>query len=208
MRWVVGVGLHGYWLGTYEWRKQRLFSQAVTHGAVVYDIGANSGFYSMLAARRTGANGRVHAFEPNPRNVATLWEHVRLNRLSQVTVHPLALADSPGEMNFDDTNSFSGRLSQFGSCLVTTTTLDLLLESHMIEPPTIVKLDVEGAELAALQGGHQTLATHRPLLFLATHARTIHKACCDMLGGLGYRFHPIEPGDSLESTDELIAQPI
>ena len=72
LRWVVGVGLHGCWLGTYEWHKQRRFAREIKPGEVFFDIGANTGFYTLLAAKRTGTGGIVHAFEPNPRNLAPL----------------------------------------------------------------------------------------------------------------------------------------
>jgi hypothetical protein len=66
-RWIVGPGTHGCCLGTYELPKQREFDKAVREGHVVYDVGANVGFYSLLAACCVGENGKVHAFEPLPR---------------------------------------------------------------------------------------------------------------------------------------------
>ena len=53
-RWIVGSSNHGCWLGSYEYAKQRLFAQMVRSGDVVFDVGANVGFYTLLAACRVG----------------------------------------------------------------------------------------------------------------------------------------------------------
>ncbi len=206
LRWVVGVGLHGCWLGTYEWRKQSRFVRAVAPGAVVYDIGANTGFYTLLAARRAGPGGAVHAFEPNPRNLAPLREHVRLNRFKHVTVHPLALSDRAGELAFEDTGSFTGRLAQQGGLKVNAATLDQLVFARQLPAPTLVKIDVEGAELAVLRGGQELIRRHRPAIFLATHGSDVHATCCRLLAEWNYQLEPIDRHQSLEAADELIAR--
>src|ERR1043165_45133 len=63
-RWVAGSHVHGGWRGSYEFEKQQMFISAIKPGAVVYDIGANVGFYTLLASRLAGPQGRVYAFEP------------------------------------------------------------------------------------------------------------------------------------------------
>lgn len=205
LRWVVGVGLHGCWLGTYEWRKQQRFSRMIARGAVVFDIGANTGFYTLIAARRAGRRGVVHAFEPNPHNLAALREHVRLNHFNQVTVHPLALADTSGEMAFDDAGSFTGRLTTSGRLNVAVKTLDQCVRDRELPPPTVMKIDVEGAELAVLRGGRELFVNQRPTLFLATHGGEVHAACCRLLAEWGYRLESLDPGRPLTATDELVA---
>lgn len=207
LRWVVGVGLHGCWLGTYEWRKQLAFARAIPRAAVVYDVGANTGFYTLLAARRAGPDGAVHAFEPNPRNLAPLREHVRLNRFDRVTVHPVALADRAGEMAFSDSGSFTGRLTEQGALRVAVATLDQIAGERRAAPPTVMKIDVEGAELSVLRGGRELIERHRPVIFLATHGREVHASCCGLLREWDYRLLPLEPRLALETTDELIARP-
>src|SRR5579871_1243331 len=78
-RWVVGSATHGCWLGSYEQDKQQCFAGAVSVGSVVYDIGANVGFYSLLASVLVGVSGAVYSFEPVPRNCHFLRRHVDLN---------------------------------------------------------------------------------------------------------------------------------
>jgi hypothetical protein len=68
-KWIRGAGVHGYWLGTYELKKQEAFEKAVKKGDVVFDIGAHAGFYALLASSLVGESGKVFAFEPLPRNV-------------------------------------------------------------------------------------------------------------------------------------------
>src|SRR3989454_7017615 len=71
-RWVVGSSTHGCWLGSYEYTKRKLFESYVIAGDVVYDIGANVGFYTLLASVLVGRGGQVVAIEPLPRNIAYL----------------------------------------------------------------------------------------------------------------------------------------
>jgi len=83
-KWIVGSSNHGCWLGTYEFAKQRLFSETIREGSVVYDIGAHVGFYTLLASVLVGPKGKVVAFEPLPRNIYYLKKHLRLNQCKNV----------------------------------------------------------------------------------------------------------------------------
>src|SRR5260370_14004540 len=79
MRWISGSSRHGCWLGSYEHRKQRLFATMIEKGTIVWDIGANVGFYTLIASKKAG---RVIAVEPLPENLSYLEKHIRLNRIS------------------------------------------------------------------------------------------------------------------------------
>jgi FkbM family methyltransferase len=205
-RWVVGVGLHGCWLGTYELKKQRAFAANVQAGHVVYDIGANVGFYTLLAARRVGARGRVFAFEPSPGNLLHLRRHLELNPCSRTVVFDCALAEQIGEASFDDAGCYTGRLAANGRLKVKVETLDGLLETKTIAPADVVKVDVEGAELAVLKGGENFFRRIRPAIFLATHNRRLHGDCCALLREWGYDLRPLSGRDRLENADEILAR--
>jgi hypothetical protein len=111
-KWIVGSSVHGCWLGSYEFDKQRLFEQTVTRGSVVFDIGAHVGFYTLLSSVLVGTVGKVFAFEPVPRNLHYLYEHLRFNDATNVTVTEAAVADACGTTLFDESaNSATGHLS-------------------------------------------------------------------------------------------------
>ncbi len=76
MKWIKGSGPNAYWFGTFEVARVRAFANTVTQGAVVYDVGANVGIYSLLASLRAGPSGRVYAFEPLERNLQYLRRHI------------------------------------------------------------------------------------------------------------------------------------
>ena len=203
--WIMGVGLHGCWVGTYEQEKQRRFAAELRAGQVVYDIGANVGFYTLLASRRVGADGRVFAFEPSPDNVRHLRQHLELNRCRNAVVFDCALADKEEEAGFDDTTCYTGRLAASGRVKVKVRTLDWLLARGQIAPAEIVKIDVEGAELAVLKGGENFFRCCRPALFLATHSAPLHQSCCALLREWGYRLQPMRGSEPVNETDEILA---
>ena len=205
--WIVGSHTHGCWLGSYELEKQRLFCSSVKPGTVIYDVGANAGFYSMLGSVLTGARGRVIAFEPAPRNLAFLREHVRLNALGNVSILDLAVAERPGTASFKSGSSgATGSLAAGGDLAVRTSSLDSLVESCVIPPPDLIKMDIEGGELAAIRGAKTVLRQHRPTLLLATHGPEIHRACLTELQALDYQLSSLK-GQSIFETDELLATP-
>jgi FkbM family methyltransferase len=204
-KWIVGSGTHGYWLGSYEYPKQRAFEKLIKAGDVVFDIGAHAGFYTVLAATLCGPRGQVIAFEPLPRNLNFLKSHIRINHLPNVRVIEAAASDTEGSALFKEGESGSvGHLSEGGKLPVKTVRVDGLVASGEIPPPTHMKIDVEGAEFKVLLGSKSVLAAHHPTIFLATHGSQLHVQCCEFLWTLGYRLAPIS-GGTLDSTDEVVA---
>src|SRR5688500_4616739 len=99
-RWIAGAATHGCWLGTYERFVQRIFVEHVRPGGVVYDVGANAGFFTLLSSKLAGPSGAVYAFEPMERNLRYIREHLRLNRTENVHVVPMAVSDRIGSVRF------------------------------------------------------------------------------------------------------------
>ncbi|MFG0274617.1 MAG: FkbM family methyltransferase [Phycisphaerales bacterium] len=204
-RWVVGSSIHGCWLGTYEREKVQEFERSLSPGDVLFDIGANVGFYTVLGSSIVGPEGAVYAFEPMPRNLEFLRTHVSLNNLGNVQVIEAAVSDSAGTATFDDTQHPSmGSLSESGALTVRTVRIDDLVASGELPPPTVMKIDVEGAEQLVLAGAAETLKAHKPAIFLATHGADIHASCIATLRALGYELRAL-PGASLEKDDEILA---
>ena len=194
-QWVVGSSLRGCWLGSYEEPKQRLIASFLRPGTVFFDLGANVGFYSLLAARK---GCRVVAFEPLPSNLAFLRRHIVLNHLTSVEVVEAAVCDRDGTAAFAiDGHPSQTRLADAGGIFV----LNVALDSLSLPPPDVLKIDIEGAEYDALCGGKETITKSFPVVFLATHGDTVHRRCCDLLAGWGYKLTRIS------ADDELLALP-
>ncbi len=187
-KWVVGASRHAYWLGLYEKEKTKHFLGQVRPSQVVYDVGAHVGYYSLLAATRVGPTGHVWAFEPVPQNFAYLKQHMELNHFSNVSLVQSAVADVSGTTQFRmDGSRSTGKLSNAGGFPVSMTSLDDLLARRDAKPPHVIKIDVEGAELAALQGARKLLRDAHPKLYIATHNAALHKACIALVRALEYQ---------------------
>jgi FkbM family methyltransferase len=203
-KWIVGSGIHRCWMGTYEYDKQQVICRTVRPNSVFYDIGANVGFYSLLASKLVKC-GKVFAFEPLPRNLRYLRRHLELNRTANADVFPLAISDVVGTSFFqEEETGYMGKLSTDGGQTVPTTTLDALVFEQGFAPPDYIKMDIEGAELNALQGAAHCFEQYRPTLFLATHGGAVHRGCCNLLSAWGYRLQPLD-GISWHDATELVA---
>lgn len=149
-----------------EKRELRDFLGEITKDDVVYDIGANTGLYSLFAAKEC-TDGEVIAFEPYPPNVDVLRKDIDRNRFSNIQVKDVALSDSVGKIQFNQpeqstigygSSSISSRES--GSSVdVSTTTGDNLIRNGEIPEPDVMKIDVEGAESLVIDGLETTLSS-------------------------------------------------
>jgi FkbM family methyltransferase len=149
------------WRRGHERAMARHMARAVRPGMTVVDAGAYLGYFTLLAADRVGPKGRVYAFEPHPESVQALCENVRANGFEdRVTVVPMALDDGRAirRLRLED-NPAQSRLGRHEtwkrSATVRCTTLDLYLAAEAA--PDLVKVDVEGAEVAVLAGMASTL---------------------------------------------------
>ena len=210
-RWRVGSNIHGCWLGSYEADKQRLMGKLVKPGMVVYDIGANAGFYTLALARLVGKEGKVCAFEPLAENTANILEHLRLNDCTNTMLYQVAVSDRQGLSAFHIAQSNSmGHLSEGGTYWVPTVALDALLESGKLPLPDAVKMDVEGAESGVLEGANKLLAMRATIWIIALHGDQQRQEVGRILSGHGYRIFRLDgsavAGDCIDS-DEIYALP-
>jgi FkbM family methyltransferase len=204
-KWVVGSSNHGCWLGSYEYEKRRLFERTVKEGFTVFDVGAHVGFYTLLASVLVGPTGKVFAFEPLPRNIRYLKEHLRRNGVVNVSVVEAAVSDQSGCAFFEEGIDHSrGHLATGGRLRVRTVSLDELVFQGELPPPDCIKIDIEGAEMLALRGAQSVLSGYRPTIFLATHGYEAHRKCCGVLNTFGYELRPLGRS-SLDLADEVLA---
>jgi FkbM family methyltransferase len=149
---------------TYEPHVTAIIEGLLRPGMVFVDIGANIGYYSLLAARLAGPNGKVIAFEPGATNCALLAQSLQLNDMHNVTIKPCAIADIDGSVSYgaDDSNGRIAIERCAGLPGVPAVTLDTALAAE----PRIdfIKMDIEGAEGRALRGMQQILQRHRPVV--------------------------------------------
>ncbi len=177
---------------------------------VCYDIGANAGFYTLALARLTGPTGRVFAFEPLGENARNLLDHVRLNNLAQVTVTQTAISDSDGLAGFAlHASNAMGKIATGSPSKyqVPTMCLDTLIERSGYPAPDFIKMDVEGAELAALHGASGLLSGHHPTLVIAFHGAEIFAKSLGILIAHGYLVRDLA-GHTLLSGSQCVGEAI
>lgn len=153
--------------GSYENDETSFLKSVFRDGDVFFDIGANLGWYSLVLGKQC-PGARIFAFEPIPSTVARLERNVRLNRLENIESITMGMFNKEDELNFIFVEDVSGATSlkmagqtrghaPAQEVLCRTTTLDSFCASRSLEP-TLLKIDVEGAELMVVQGGEKILS--------------------------------------------------
>ena len=206
-RWVSTSHTHGCWLGTYERDLQETLVSHLRAGDTFFDVGANVGFFTLLGSTLVGKTGSVVAFEPLPRNVALLRRHVAMNGLENVTVIAAAVADAPGSGFLSPSRSSAqGSLKKEGIA-VSVVAIDDLLSRGGLRRPTVLKIDVEGAESRVLAGARNLLEVFHPLLLLSTHGSHQHATCWRYLQELGYELVLRRDGRSDHQYESVASYP-
>jgi len=153
----------------FDLEEMNLMRRVLREGDGLLDGGANIGVYSMLAASLVGPTGHVVAFEPFPTHVARFRANVALNGFANVTLRRAAVSDAAGTVSFVTNRDVSNRIqtrtdADADTITVECTTLDESLKG--LPRFTIGKLDLEGSEIAALNGARRLLAEANPPLWI------------------------------------------
>lgn len=198
-----------FWMGYYNADIVALLNKLLKPGMVVVDVGANIGEITLVAARRVGRAGRVIAFEPVSSISDRLAEHLRFNNLSHVDIRREALGKEKKELvpifsscgqSVSDENE--GLASLYGASgepveYVDVSTLDDIAISLSLDTVDLIKVDIEGGELACLQGAENVLRRFQPLLIIEVQSFSAQQAGWEVkeifqyLGSLGYEFFTI-----------------
>lgn len=153
---------HSMQRGTYEPEETNLIEQLLREADVFVDVGANLGFYTCLARQ---ASKHVIAVEPQVRNLELLYQNLMVNHWPDVEVYPVGLSDRPGLATLYGATGtgasllkgWAGYSARFRET-IPVSTLDILLGERFAGQKLLIKIDVEGAEYAVLQGSERTLA--------------------------------------------------
>jgi FkbM family methyltransferase len=190
-----------YFLGYFEFRETRAAMRILRPGDCFVDVGANIGWYTLLAARRVGPAGRVIAFEPSAPVFDHLARHVQMNGFANVTLEKRALADRTGKAVLSGAspeNRGLGSLLSAGAAVpgedVDVVRFDDYFSDRRPGAVRLMKIDVEGAEPLVLRGMVDVLAA-KVCDYILIEAAEPHLArggastaeLLDMLRSKGYR---------------------
>jgi FkbM family methyltransferase len=198
-RWLLGENC----LAGHQ-RNLEMFRRLIRPGDVVYDVGANIGYYARYMLGNLPLS-RLVAFEPMTANLRLLRRNIALGQCGdRATVLPLALGDADAEelLQIDDIaggssvlDTVSGGQPAEGRLRlglgaktepVRVRRLDTAIHEHGLPPPRFIKIDTEGAEAMVIRGALATLRAHRPRLLIATHGPDCLRDTVRELTAIGY----------------------
>lgn len=230
------MGSQIFWRGHYSGSQLRLLSRFLPRSGVFVDVGANHGEFAVHAASLVGREGRVIAVEPVSVVRQRLQKNIEINGFTNVEIVPLALLDRAGSMGIfgaadavDDGTIHEGlptlfRIDQRAKKLedVAVAMMDDVLQELGVERIDMIKLDIEGGELAALKGGQRSLQRFKPILVFEVAEVTCQAAghspaqLLEWVMAQGYRIEILEhdgrtrrwtPSDALARFQNVVAMP-
>jgi FkbM family methyltransferase len=195
-----------YVAGSFEPNEFAFLDRVLGPGMVFIDVGANEGLFSVFAARRVGASGRVIAFEPSSRERVILQSNIARNRLTNVAIIPAALAAEAGVARLQVAPKRHGGHNTLGAFAhdgmaaveseeIAVETLDALAQDLALERVDVMKIDVEGTEVKVLTGARDLLARSRPTLLIEANEAALRGQATStaellaLLRSLDYEIH-------------------
>lgn len=176
---------------------QSAFRRLVRPGSIVFDVGANWGLHTLYLSKLVGERGRVVALEPLPSAYQELCWHIDANRVGNAVPLGVAASAQSGEGLFlPGENPTTGQLvtevpalSRTETLRVASRTIDSLVEELGLARVDLLKIDVEGAESAVLQGATETTRRHGPSFVIELHTPEQDRLVADWLLERGYTLH-------------------
>jgi FkbM family methyltransferase len=197
-----------YFLGRYYELDTQAFAMAcVRPGDTFVDVGGNIGMMTLLGSRLVGPAGRVHTFEPNPREGDRIRRTLDENAIANVTLHRVGLSDAPAELTLSVITEHSG-MATFAPVegddakLVSATHVAKVERGDDVLPADLagavtMKVDIEGFECRALRGLSGTLKRYRPAVVTEVIGKHLQRAghsvkeLFDLMAGHGYRAYHV-----------------
>ena len=192
MRWSVAAAGRAMAAGGFEPERFQAFAAMLRPDDVLWDVGAHQGYSVLVAAGRiSGRAGHIYAFEPSGYNLWYLRKHLAWNGVGNAEVIPVALSDFCGGASFGGAGSSACFALDCGRERVNVSTIDCMV-SEGLRPPTVLKVDAEGAETQVLGGARDLLARAAatgtlPLLLLSVHSSLNYQGCLQIMRSFGYR---------------------
>lgn len=183
--------------GSGEPQVQRALAEHIRPGMIFYDLGANIGFFSLIAARLVGEKGRVVSFEADPELAGRLRENIARNRFPWVSVEQKAVWSACGPVTFaradpaqspDRGLGFVTQTAATNTIQVEAVTLDSYAQSS--PAPDFIKCDVEGAEVEVMRGARNLLQRKRPIILCEVHSEENRRLLCSEFSRCGYDCQP------------------
>lgn len=188
-------------------------------GGVFVDVGANIGYYSLLAAAYMGPDAVVHAFEPIPALCAQIKRSIAANNFNTIQLHEVGCAEAAGTMTLHTYRDNIGKSSLQADARIDTDTLsvpvvrldDVLANCTRVD---VIKLDIEGYEYEAFQGATDLLARTKPVIIFEvavnrlaamTGSDVTTRGLFTLIYDLGYDISTIK-GDQITDLDQFIAR--
>jgi FkbM family methyltransferase len=205
-----------YFYGHYHERYEAdLVQRLLTGDDVFWDVGANVGYFTLVAATALKDRGRIVAFEPGQNAFVRLTENLALNPYQNVQTFAVAVSDREGEAVLHLTGDIADSSASLypadggrpGQEVCRTVALDHFLKSEGFRPPDLIKLDAEGAELAVLQGAQGLIKDSPPLWLMEMEEKNLvaagasKAAVVDFLTGYGYRAAHLRKGHWYATAD-------
>lgn len=197
-----------YWAGTGALKNSTLglFIKLLQEAGTVFDIGANTGVYALVAGVHD-PDRRVYAFEPVPRIFDYLKDNVEVNKLQNVEIHPLAITDYDGDITLyvpadiipTSASILEGFRDGCEAISVRASTIDSFVAMNSISKVDLIKMDTEATEHLVLQGAKNTIKRDEPIIICEVlKGRTEESLHC-VLDTLRYRYFWISNGDLIET---------
>ena len=186
-----------YFEGGGEPEVQEALQRHLRAGMTFYDIGANIGFFSLLAARLVGKEGRVVAFEADPEIASRLREHVGRNEFGWITVEEKAVWSEPRTVFFARTDPATSPDRGLGHVVSASASDTIQVSAESLDDytwtqpaPGFIKCDVEGAEVEVFRGAQRLLKEERPGIICEMHGEENQRILLEEFSRFGYTCKP------------------
>ncbi len=209
-----------FWGGEkgFEYKTVRIYKELVKEAHIIFDIGSNIGYYSLLGAK-INPQAKVYAFEPMPAAFKYLKINIKNNNLTSIYPQNVALSNAEGKalffavkskkfmdiedhLNGDGTINENNNLNSSHQFEVSTITLDSFCRSHNIEKIDVIKIDTEASEHLVFEGAMNMLKKARPVIFCEVIPHQIENQLNNLFEPLQYSFFKAYP-DGLKKFDTL-----